>query len=178
MDLIKDVRKARKGNLDAFESLINANKVVMYRVAKTILASDTDCADAIQEAILKAFENIKSLREPTYFKTWLLRIVINECNQIHRLNKKIVEIAERKAPAADESGFAKVELEQLLMTLPKEDGDLLKLYHIEDISIKDLAEIYQTPENTIKTWLRRARENARSIWEEQEVYEWKNGSRN
>lgn len=178
MDLIKDVRKARNGNVGAFERLMDAHKVVMYRVAKTILTSDMDCADAIQEAMLKAFESIKSLREPAYFKTWLLRIVINECNQIHRLNKKVVELAERTAPAADESGFAKVELEQLLMTLPKEDGDLLKLYHIEDISIKDLADIYRTPENTIKTWLRRAREKARRIWEEQEVYEWKNGSRN
>ena len=175
--MIGDVQKARKGNVRAFERLMNSHKVVMYRVAKTILHSDADCADAMQESMLKAFENLKSLREPAYFKTWLLRIVINECNRIHRHNKKVVEITERMAPAADE-GFAKVEIEQLLMTLPQEDRDLLKLYHIEDISIKDLADLYRAPENTIKTWLRRAREKARRIWEEQEVYEWKNGSGN
>lgn len=178
MDMAKEVKKAQRGNVYAFERLIHTHKVVMYQVAKTILPSDADCADAIQEAILKAFEKIKSVREPVYFKTWLLRIVINECNQIHRHNKKVIEINEFTAPSSTESGFDKVELEQLLETLPEEDRNLLKLYHIEDISIKDLADIYQKPENTIKTWLRRARENARSIWGKQEGFQWKNGSRN
>ncbi|RIX50260.1 sigma-70 family RNA polymerase sigma factor [Paenibacillus nanensis] len=180
MDIAGDVKQAQKGNLHAFERLIQTNKLIMYQVAKTILTNDSDCADAIQEAILKAFEKIKTLREPGYFRTWLLRIVINECNYIHRQNKKVIEIHERMAPltSSEENGYEKVELEQLLESLPSEEGSLLKLYHIEDISIKDLAEIYQKPENTIKTWLRRARENARSIWEEQEGYQWKSGSRN
>nr|WP_276316266.1 sigma factor [Paenibacillus artemisiicola] len=61
--------------------MIQANKVVMYQVAKTILKRDADCEDAIQEAIIRSFEKIQTLREATYFKTWLLRILINECNQ-------------------------------------------------------------------------------------------------
>jgi len=178
MDMIAQVKRAQRGNIHAFEHLIQTHKVAMYQVAKTILASDTDCADAIQEAILKAFEKMASLREPMYFKTWLLRIVINECNQIHRQNKKVIEISERIIPSSTERGFAEVELEQLLETLPKDERELLKLYHIEDISIKDLAEIYEKPENTIKTWLRRARENARQIWGSREGYPWKNGNIN
>lgn len=118
------------------------------------------------------------MREPAYFKTWLLRIVINECNRILRQHRKVIELDEWTAPSAKESGFEKVELEQLLKTLPEEDRILLKLYHIDDLSIKELAEIYQKPENTIKTQLRRAREHARSIWSKQEGYPWKNGSGN
>ncbi|MBN2983761.1 RNA polymerase sigma factor [Cohnella algarum] len=178
MDMTKEVKKAQKGHPHAFEHLIRAHKVIMYRVARTLLASDADCADAIQEAILKAFENIRTLREPAYFKTWLLRIVINECNRILRQHRKVIELDEWTAPSAKESGFEKVELEQLLKTLPEEDRILLKLYHIDDLSIKELAEIYQKPENTIKTQLRRAREHARSIWSKQEGYPWKNGSGN
>ncbi|CAM4490951.1 RNA polymerase sigma factor [Paenibacillus tarimensis] len=178
MDTIKAVKKAQLGHIQAFEHLIMTHKVIMYQVARTMLNSDSDCADAIQEAILKAFEKIKTLREPAYFKTWLLRIVINECNQIHRQNKKVIEISELTIPSIHEGGYEEVELEQLFQTLPEEDRDLLKLYHIEDISVKDLAEIYQKPENTIKTWLRRAREHARRVWGEQEGTQWKNGSRN
>lgn len=177
MDVVNEVKKAQRGNIRSFEQLISAYKVTMYQVARTMLVSDADCADAMQEAIIKAFSKLKSLREPQYFKTWLLRIVINECNQIHRRNKNVIDFNELKTPFTNESGFERVELEQLLSTLPEEEGRLLKLYHIEDISIKDIADIYEKSENTIKTWLRRARENARSIWEEQEEFVWKNGSR-
>ncbi|MDG0810587.1 sigma factor [Cohnella rhizosphaerae] len=54
MDVAQQFKKAQKGNVAAFEQLIHAHKTVMYRVAKTILASDADCEDAIQEAIIKA----------------------------------------------------------------------------------------------------------------------------
>lgn len=178
MDVLKEVKKAQKGNVHAFENLIQAHKVVMYQVAKTILTNDVDCRDAMQESILKVFEKIKTLREPAFFKTWLLRIVINECNQIHRQNKKITELGNFTFLSTLEDGFEQVELEQLLEILPKEDRQLLELYHINDISIKDLAEIYQKPENTIKTRLRRARENARHIFREQEGFSWRNGSSN
>lgn len=178
MDAAQQFKKAQRGNMAAFEHLIHAHKTVMYRVAKTILTSDADCEDAIQEAIIKAFKHIGTLREPAYFKPWLLRILINECHQIHRRMKKVIEMNEFMEPYANESGYENVELKQLLETLPEEDRNLLKLYHIEDISIKDLAELYRKPENTIKTWLRRAREHARRIWGEEEVRPWKNGSSN
>ncbi|MEO2203338.1 sigma factor-like helix-turn-helix DNA-binding protein [Paenibacillus pabuli] len=158
MDVTKEVRRAQRGNVQAFENLIQAHKVVMY--------------------LLKAFEKIKTLREPVFFKTWLLRIVINECNLIHRQNKKVTDLSDFAVPFTFENGYGQIELEQLLEALPGEDRRLLEQYHINDISIKDLAEIYQKSENTIKTRLRRARENARHILEKQEGYAWKNGSSN
>lgn len=178
MDVPKEVRRAQRGNVQAFENLIQAHKVVMYQVSKTILTRDADCRDAMQESILKAFEKIKTLRDPIFFKTWLLRIVINECNLIHRQNKKVTDLGDFNVPTTYEDGYERIELEQLLETLPREDRRLLELYHINDISIKDLAEIYQKSENTIKTRLRRARENARHILGKQEGYAWKNGSSN
>ncbi|MGF9696280.1 sigma-70 family RNA polymerase sigma factor [Paenibacillus sp. MABNR03] len=178
MDVPQEVRKAQRGNVQAFENLIQSHKVVMYQVARTILTRDADCRDAMQEAILKAFEKIKTLRKPVFFKTWLLRIVINECNLIHRQNKKVTDLGDFVFPSTHEVGYEQIELEQLLASLPKEDRQLLELYHINDISIKDLAEIYQKPENTIKTRLRRARENARLILGNEGGYAWKNGSGN
>lgn len=178
MDVIKVVKKAQRGNVKAFERLVVFHQVLMYRVAKSILHRDEDCADAIQEAILKAYQSIRTLREPKYFKTWLLRIVMNECHQIHRQRKNLFTLEKCAEPASIEKAFVQIEVEELLDSLPEDQSHLLKLFHIEDISIKDLADIFQVPENTIKTRLRRAREKAREILTMEEDYQWKNGNMN
>ena len=59
----------------------------LYHIAKSILKNDDDCADAMQNAILHAFEKLHTLRNEMYFKTWLTRILINECNYIIRSRK-------------------------------------------------------------------------------------------
>ena len=179
MDLNRDVKKAIKGNRSSFEKLILTHKLIMYRVSRTILSRDEDCADAIQEAILKAFQNIHTLREPRYFKTWLIRILLNECYQLHRKRKNLISIDELLEPISQENGYEKIEIEQLLDVLPSEEKQLLKLFYIEDLSIHDLALILDMPENTVKTKLRRAREKMqKTLAMDEEVTTWKNGNRN
>ena len=179
MDLNRDVKKAIKGNRSSFEKLILTHKLIMYRVSRTILSRDEDCADAIQEAILKAFQNIHTLREPRYFKTWLIRILLNECYQLHRKRKNLISIDELLEPISQENGYEKIEIEQLLDVLPSEEKQLLKLFYIEDLSIHDLALILDIPENTVKTKLRRAREKMqKTLAMDEEVTTWKNGNRN
>ena len=56
----------------------------MYVTARSILSEDEDCADAIQETIVKAFSKINSLKQDAYAKTWLIRILINECYNVLR----------------------------------------------------------------------------------------------
>ena len=76
------VRKARRGDKEAFISLIEMQKQSMYKVAVGILKNDADAADAIQDTILSCYENLRNLREPKYFQTWITRILINHCNRI------------------------------------------------------------------------------------------------
>ena len=64
--------------------LILSSERQLYATAKTILADDQDCADAIQESIVKAFSKIHTLKKDRYAKTWLIRILINECYNITR----------------------------------------------------------------------------------------------
>ena len=72
--------------------LIIASEETMYRVAKSLLYNDADCADAIQEAIVKAFSKLHTLKEDTYAKTWLVKIVMNECYAIMRKEKRIISL--------------------------------------------------------------------------------------
>ena len=67
--------------------LIISSQEEMYRIAKTILYNDDDCADAISETIVRAFSKIVSLKKDTFAKTWLIRILINECFNVHRMQR-------------------------------------------------------------------------------------------
>ena len=69
---------------EALGELILSSERQLYATAKTILSDDQDCADAIQESIVKAFSKIDTLKKDRYAKTWLMRILINECYNIAR----------------------------------------------------------------------------------------------
>ena len=68
--------------------LIIDSEETMYHIAKSLLYNDADCADAIQEAIVKAFSKLHTLKDDSYARTWLIRIVMNECYAIMRREKK------------------------------------------------------------------------------------------
>ncbi|WP_164669266.1 sigma-70 family RNA polymerase sigma factor [Virgibacillus doumboii] len=178
MDAVKEVKKAKKGNKASFEKLIYEYQDVMYRVAKSIVKRDEDCADAIQEAIYNAYRSIPNLREPQYFKTWLLRIVTNECYSIIRSRKKVVELKEWNEGFEEDKGFDAVEMELLLARLPQEDSEILGLFYINDLTIKDISGILDIPANTVKTRIRRAKQKLHHFLTEtnKEVSgQWKNG---
>ena len=96
-----------------FTAAVLEAEQTLYRVAKTMLGSEHDCADAAQQAILRAWEQLGTLRNPKYFKTWLTRILINECNAMLRQRQRLApyepEIAEA-IPAPAPEGTVKTRL--------------------------------------------------------------------
>ena len=78
------VTAAKNGDKEAFVQLIRINKQSMYKAAWVYLRNEQDIADALQNTILSCYEKIQGLREVKYFKTWLMRILINECKDILR----------------------------------------------------------------------------------------------
>ena len=73
-------------------SLILDSERQLYSTAKTILFSDHDCADAIQETIVKAFSKVDTLKNDNYARTWLIRILINECYSLVRKSSKFIPL--------------------------------------------------------------------------------------
>ena len=84
------VKLAQLGDKEVFVELIKSLESSLYKVSKAILLSDSECLDAVQETILIAYKNIQQVREPKYFKTWITRILINECNKLRKTQTKIV----------------------------------------------------------------------------------------
>lgn len=88
------VRRAKKRDPDAFTELMQLHEKDMYRTASAILAQDADIADAIQETILTCWEKIDTLQKNRYFKTWMVRILINKCKDILRSVRRVVCVEE------------------------------------------------------------------------------------
>ena len=82
------VEKAKNDDKRAFSELIMATEKELYLIAKSKLKSDDDIGDAIQETIYKSYKNIKKLRDNSVFKTWIIKILINECNNIYKKKSK------------------------------------------------------------------------------------------
>ncbi len=137
-------------------NIILASEDTMYHVAKTLLSSDADCADAIQEAIVKAFGSIHTLRRDSYAKTWLVRIVINECYAIMRRQKRLVPLENVPEEEAGERNDYS-DLYEAISHLTDETRLTVTLYYMEDYSIKEIASLMNTTESAVKNRLMRAR---------------------
>ena len=138
-------------------NLIIASEDMLYHVAKTLLRSDADCADAIQEAIVKAFSGIQTLRKDSCAKTWLVRIVINECYAILRREKRLVPIDDfvENEMAQEQADYS--ELYEAISRLPEEIRLTVTLYYMEGNSVREIADLLKTTESAIKNRLMRAR---------------------
>ena len=150
--------------LDAEETL--------FHVSFSILHNEQDCADAVQEAILKAYNARDKLRDEAFFKTWIVRIVINECYTILRRAKRLEPYEETRLDSAEHLGkYVKEEYLDLYQAISKLDDRqriCVILYYFEDYSIEEIAEIIHVPAGTVKSRLNRARQTLKGLLGERE----------
>lgn len=158
---------AQNGDKEAYSKVIEEIKIQLYKTAIAILKNDDDACDAIQETLISAYQNLSSLRNNDFFKTWITRILINKCNDIIRKNKKIIDITEKLSKETN-TFYAeyskKSELESILNNIGEELRLVTVLYYYDDFSIKDISEMINIPEGTVKSRLSRAREKIAKIY--------------
>lgn len=138
----------------------------LYRVARTMLPREADCEDAVQEALLRAWDRLHTLREEAYFETWLIRILINQCKTFYRrrppepteLTEDIPQPQPGETPLLD-----------ALMTLPQKPRVALELHYIEGYSVREIAKLLNAPEGTVKWRLSRGRALLKEVIEREEA---------
>jgi len=118
----------------------------LYRVARTLLSTDADCEDAVQEALLRAWARRDTLREAAYFETWLIRILINESRNIHRRRPVEAELPDNLPARAEDMS----PLYDALQALPRKIRITLELHYIEGYRTREIAQILGVPEGTVK----------------------------
>ncbi|MDC7290526.1 RNA polymerase sigma factor [Blautia schinkii] len=153
---------------DKFIAEVRESEAMLYHVSKSILKNDADCADAVQEALLKGYEKLHTLKEDAFFRTWMTRILINECYKICKKNKNIVPYEEyiQNAKLWEEDRYS--HLYQAILELPGELRVLVTLYYLEGFSQKEISEILNIREGTIKSRLSRARRMLREELSDEE----------
>lgn len=159
------IRRARAGDGAAFVELMEGQKSTMYKVARSYLHNDADAADAISETVLACFEKLDTLRQPQYFRTWMVRVLIRKCQDLLRERKRSVPLDEIAQVGREEPGHARAEFLALLGSLDEKYRTVLLLYYGEGFSVKEIARAMGLKEETVKTRLKRARAGFKLAYE-------------
>lgn len=165
------VEKAKNNDKKAFSELIMAIEKELYIIAKTRLKNDDDIGDAIQETIYKSYKNIKKLRDNSIFKTWIIKILINECNNIYKKKRKYsisYEENEMDKFLAINDSSDDMEFEILIRDLDYDEKLILTLYYCSKYTVKEISKIAKIKENTVKSKMSRARNKIRKKIDEEE----------
>lgn len=156
-------RRKRYVEKEQFADLVFIYQKNMYRLALGILRNEQDAEDALSETIIKAYEHLASLRDEDKFKSWIMKILVNESKNILSKNKRIQLVD-------DVTDLFKVVEEnqndvwRCVMELGEQHRRIIVLYYYEGFSTKEIAKILKVPEGTVKSRLNRARQHLKDIW--------------
>lgn len=147
----------------------------MYRTAFLYVNNQEDALDVIQETAYRSFKLIATLREPQYFKTWLIRICITCAIDLLRKRRKVVHLKPEHMDFAvsseDYDVPLSISLKQLIEQLDENERSVILLRFYHDFTIKETAEVMQIPLGSSKTILYRALHKLRMVVKEESVYE-------
>lgn len=144
----------------------------MYKTAYLYVKNDEMALDAVGTAVLKSYLQIHTLRNPEYFKTWITRILINAAYDEQR---KLICYSEL-SDTLKESSYEEMSLEEkydintAVTRLPEKYRTVIILKYFNEFSIKEIADIMDAPEGSVKAYLSRARNELRRILKEDYIY--------
>lgn len=163
------------GNREMFEVIVRRYNTQLYRVGMAYLHDHAQTEDAMQDAYLKAFLNLKRFRGNSAFSTWLTRIMINECLMILRSRKRFVmeNFDEENEAAGDDSRNRscpeplhrqelKAALEEAIRKLPRGHRTVYLLREVQQLSIAETAACLGISPENVKVSLHRARERLKT----------------
>ncbi|WOV83615.1 sigma-70 family RNA polymerase sigma factor [Sporosarcina jeotgali] len=166
MDEMEVSRKAIKGDETAFLALMRQHKEDLLRTALAFLKNEHDALEALQEVTVRAYHKIHTVKEPAYAKTWLIRIMMNYCQDQLKRQKRF----HPRETAIDQQGIedaSQLELKEALAALPEKEQQLIYLKYFQDVKIKDIAILENIPEGTVKSRLHKTLRSLRAYFEDE-----------
>lgn len=152
---------------EQFTRYILEAEATMYRISKTILINDSDCEDAVQDAVLKAYSKLRTLRDERYFKTWLIRILMNECYRKKREQSRLAPLDDSMEISSADEDYS--ELYSVIMRLKPKIRLIIVLYYIEGYSVCEIGKILKIPEGTVKSRLYSGRRILKEELKDEEI---------
>lgn len=178
----KLIKRSAKGDIDAFEKLIEAHQKTAYNIALKMLRNSEDAKDISQQAFIKVFRYIDTFNFESSFKTWMYRIIVNLCidyinknkkNTVYSLDNPIsTEKGEIRREIKDDTNMPeniieKKETKELVHNainkLDEIHRTIIILRDIEGFSYNEISEILDISIGTVKSRIKRGRDNLRII---------------
>lgn len=156
-------------NENEFAARVQDLKAGLYRTAYLYLGSEAAALDAVDEAVFKGLLSFKKLRQPEFFKTWMTRILINECKTELRRRARSRSFAELPETATED--FDALPLKDAVSRLPEKLREPLILRYFSGYTTAETAEALGLPQGTAATRLRRALELLKLALSEEVEYE-------
>ena len=160
------IKKAKNRDPEAFTKLIDMHMQGMYKTARAILQNDEDAADAIQDTILACWEKMSNLNEERFFKTWLTRILINNCYGMIRRKKETTLIEDVFEEYADEQNYD-LEWKEALDILSDDCRLIVVLFYSQGFHTNEIAKMLGMTDAAVRTKLSRARSRLKKYYREE-----------
>jgi RNA polymerase sigma-70 factor (ECF subfamily) len=172
------IAAAKRGDARAYETLVRPYEGVAWRTALVILRDATDAEDAVQSALLKAWQHLARFRDDSPFRPWLLRIVANEAKNVRvarqRGRDRTTNVDDQPSVAAREPDVLDTlvvaersrDLVARINRLPLPDREILHLKYTLELTEPEIAGVLDIARGTVKSRLSRAIERLRQSYQE------------
>lgn len=157
------IERAKSRDPDAFTELIGMHMKDMYRAAAAILRHDENAADAIQDTILTCWEKLGTLKKPEYFRTWLIRILINKCYDIRKHYAGLTGLEEIEELSGEDP--CNPELKEAIASLGETYSIVMTLYYGMGYSSREIAEILGSSPGAVRVRLKRGRQKLKEYYD-------------
>lgn len=154
---VLDMFRKKRMTKDSYLLFITSYKNIMYKIALGYLSHEADSMEAVDEAVYLGYAKIKQLKNPDALKSWLTRILINECYRILRTRKREISSQDLPEISSTESKTS-MTVKNAVDNLPEELKEIIILRYFADYSVKDTAVFLNLPQGTVATRSRKALE--------------------
>jgi RNA polymerase sigma-70 factor, ECF subfamily len=166
---------------DALEDILKSYRGLMFRTAYGIVKDQDIAEDAVQNALIQAWQHLPDLRDQGALRPWLMRIVVNQCINFKRqfarstkfLQQSFAEyVTERASQEADEAEGrveGKWDLAHAIGELPAKQQAVITLHYFQGMTLPEMSQMLQTSENTLKKRIQAALGNLRRLLRNDEV---------
>ncbi|WP_139993959.1 sigma-70 family RNA polymerase sigma factor [Paenibacillus paridis] len=175
-------KAAIQGDEAALLQRIELDKLQWYAIAYSYMRNETDALEAIQETVCRIWIKIRTLREPRFFTTWSIKILIRVCMDTKRKQKrerptKVIAMHDEINTIGSESAIAaeRLDMAAQVKLLPANYRMVITLKYYRDMTIPEIAMLLEKPDGTVRTWLNKALKLLRmdmsaakeELWDEQ-----------
>ena len=167
------IRRAQKGDQDAFAALVEEHQRFVYNLALRVLKDENEALDLTQETFVRAWTALPNFRGQSQFRTWLYRITTNLCyNRLPNLRRSLNHLGDDSMedipetmvdnPVREiESGEIREHLHKAIDQLDANYKLLITLRYQNELSYDEIAATLNLPLGTVKTGIFRAKEQLR-----------------